>query len=102
MNPFKVHQMVEYIRVAGFEADIQDLEEQTLQEILAEYGFCKRLTSEEQVLMMEALMNMAKANQIREVARLVHQEEETGPEGELIPLLKRYKKRSPKRGLEVG
>jgi len=76
MNSHKIHRVVEYIRRVGFDYDTQDLEEISLQEILAEYGYNVELSLEEKVVLESALHDMAGENQTREMVRLAAGEEE--------------------------
>ena len=70
MRRIKMHNTIEYLKLAGFYHDTFDLEDQGVAGILAEYGVNSRFNEEETQALKEDLHELAEQNEFREIARL--------------------------------
>ena len=70
MRRMKVHNTIEYLKLAGFYHDTFDLEDWGVEEVLSEYGIYSRFSEEETQVLQEDLYELAEQNEFREIARL--------------------------------
>jgi hypothetical protein len=73
INRLKLHRIIEYVKLVGFDYDLFDMEERCLDKILFEdYNFLDPFTKEELQQIWIDLYDLAFQNEIKEVVHLVN------------------------------
>ena len=68
---FRLHQIIEYLKLMEFCHDTFDINETGIIQILAEYGILETFNTKERQVLKGALLEMGEQNEFQEVTRLV-------------------------------
>jgi len=73
LSPIEVHQIIEYIKLAGVEFDAADVDEDVTS-VLWQYGYCDSLGEEDLAALRQELLPLGLKREVAEISMLVHEQ----------------------------